>query len=266
VPEEEPEEVEAPVAAEEEEKPEKEDGSQEVNFEDLNVFGVEDVTNIGNGQPLFSSFSFEDWTMMTLRFEMYLLATAFTKDVDDPDRHGIPLEHLPFYYNRYFKKALNVKFFGVETAEELLDFIKDTVVVSAKKKVLQPCIPDNMDGYSIFAMLTEEARRDRSMRIDLGDESARIKMSQPQMPTALGAMKSPVPASMAAMSRLANAPVKPGLVASARPSGASWTSPPGSRPSAAVAFGGGGAVRPSGMGAPRPWHGAGMTKGGYGRS
>lgn len=31
---------------------------------------------------------------------------AFRKDANDADRVLVPLDHLPFYYNRYYKKAL----------------------------------------------------------------------------------------------------------------------------------------------------------------
>ena len=56
--------------------------------------------------------------MLTLRFELHLLSHAFRKDANDADRVLVPLDHLPFYYNRYYKKALSTKSFGLDTLEE----------------------------------------------------------------------------------------------------------------------------------------------------
>merc|ERR1719382_573232 len=103
-----------PEPEEEEEEEEEDDGK--VDFEKLDVFGVEDIMDVGGGEPLFSCFGFEDWSMMSLRFEIHLLTHAFRRDVNDPDRVGIHLEHLQFYYSKYFKKQLNVRFYGVDTA------------------------------------------------------------------------------------------------------------------------------------------------------
>jgi len=122
--------------------------------------------------------------MMSLRFELHLLAHAFRKEVNDPDRLGMPLEHLPFYYNKYFKKALNTKFYGVEGPRELLEYVRDTVIASGKNQVVEAQLPDDMESLGIFVMLTEESRRERMRRIDMGDDSARLKLSQPQVAVA----------------------------------------------------------------------------------
>jgi len=155
-----------------------------VDFENLDVFGVGNILDIGGGEPLFSAFGFEDWQMMSLRFELHLLAHAFRKEVNDPDRLGMPLEHLPFYYNKYFKKALNTKFYGVEGPRELLEYVRDTVIASGKNQVVEAQLPDDMESLGIFVMLTEESRRERMRRIDMGDDSARLKLSQPQVAVA----------------------------------------------------------------------------------
>lgn len=165
--------------AEEEEEDDKDDGK--IDFDKLDVFSVEDILDVGGGEPLFSTFGFEDWTMMSLRYEIHLLAHSFMRDVKDPDRIGIHLDHLTFYYSKYFKKALNVKYFGVETMHDLIDLIRDTAVVSRKVKVVETQLPDDLESLGIFVMLTEEARRDRLRRVDLGDESAKLKLHQPQV-------------------------------------------------------------------------------------
>lgn len=153
------------------------DAEPAVDFDRLDVFGVEDILDIGGGQPIFSAFALEDWTMLGLRFETHLLAHAFRRDVNDPDRAGIHAEHFAFYYNKYYKKTLTTKMYGVDTIKELLDYIKDTVIISGKNQVVQPLLPDDMESLGVFAMLTEEARRDRTRRVDLGDESARLKLA-----------------------------------------------------------------------------------------
>lgn len=161
----------------------------EVDIESLDVFAVEDVCDVGGSpkMPLFTKFAFEDWTMMGLRYELSLLTHAFRRDVNDSDRIGIHIDHLGFYYNKYFKKALNTKFYGVESMKELLGLVRDTVVVNRKNQVVEPQLPEEMESLGILAMLTEEARRDRTRRVDLGDESARLKLSQPSAAAAVQA-------------------------------------------------------------------------------
>eukprot|EP00444_Apocalathium_aciculiferum_P005405 CAMPEP_0183413718 /NCGR_PEP_ID=MMETSP0370-20130417/21890_1 /TAXON_ID=268820 /ORGANISM="Peridinium aciculiferum, Strain PAER-2" /LENGTH=1097 /DNA_ID=CAMNT_0025596963 /DNA_START=30 /DNA_END=3319 /DNA_ORIENTATION=- len=156
---------------EEKEEAEEEDEEAKLDFDNLDVFGVDNVVDVGAQVPLFKAFRFEDWAMMSLRFELHLLAHAFRKDVEDPDRQGIQTDHLPFYYNRYFKKNLNVKDYGVETAAELIDLVNDCVYL-APKSVLDNRLTEDMESFAVFAKLTEEARRYRALRIDLGEDAA----------------------------------------------------------------------------------------------
>ena len=67
--------------------------------------------------------------MLSVRFELHLLAHAFKKDANDPERQLFVENHVAFYYNKYFKKAFNVKMFGVKDSAGLVDFIKDTVKI-----------------------------------------------------------------------------------------------------------------------------------------
>merc|ERR1712061_129511 len=106
--------------------------------------GVEDVNDVGDGEPLFKEFAFEDWALLQLRYELFLLQAAFRKDVNDPDRPGIHESHFGFYYNKYFRKHLNPKFFGVEGHVELIKLVKDTVML--EEEILSPkasCEPDD---------------------------------------------------------------------------------------------------------------------------
>jgi len=160
----------APMEVEEEEEEE-----DDVDFDGIDIFGVDDVTDIGGGMPLFKDFTFEDWAMMSLYFELHLLAHAFAKDVQDPERPGFVLDHLPFYFNLYFKKPLTPAAFGVETVKDVIVLAKDAVKVTAKGTVAS-WLPEEMESMQVFVQMTEEARRYRKYRIDLGDASARLKL------------------------------------------------------------------------------------------
>eukprot|EP00927_Polykrikos_kofoidii_P065903 TRINITY_DN615_c0_g7_i1.p1 TRINITY_DN615_c0_g7~~TRINITY_DN615_c0_g7_i1.p1 ORF type:complete len:1017 (-),score=207.31 TRINITY_DN615_c0_g7_i1:172-3222(-) len=152
--------------------------------DDLDVFGVTDVCNINTaGEPLFSNFAFEDWALLSLRYELHLLVHAFRRDAEDPERSGIYQEHLPFYYNRYFKKAFNTRYYGVDTYTALVDFIRDTVDIDPISLVLESHIDVELDNFDVFLKLTEESRRYRQLRLDAGEKLPPLDFSKPQPPT-----------------------------------------------------------------------------------
>jgi len=158
----------------EEDEDEGEDVAPEVPAVD--IFTVKDVCDIGEGEPLFANFMFEDWALMSLRFELFLLLKAFKRDMNDPDREGIPEAHLTFYYGRYFRKQLNTRFFGTATVPDLIGLVKDTVKLGESGSVVTARLSEDTDPVSdIFVKLTEESRRDRQRRIDAGDETAKLK-------------------------------------------------------------------------------------------
>jgi len=166
------------------EKPEEEEEGQQ---DDIDIFTVEDVSDVGNGEPLFKDFAFEDWALLQLRYEFYLLQVAFKKDVDDPERLGVPEQHLAFYYNKYYKKVLTPKYFGVTTNTEVTALVKDTVTWNDDVKVMSTPLEEDVEKLDEFVKLTEEHRRERQRRIDAGDETARLKFSplaMQQTPTA----------------------------------------------------------------------------------
>merc|ERR1719162_2509900 len=109
----------------------------EIDFDDLDVFAVEDVTDVGNGEGLFGKFEFEDWTLLSLRFEVHLLLQAFRKDLDDPERPTFHESHFGFYYTKYFHKQFNLKAFGVESLADLVAMIKDTAAVNSENAMLK---------------------------------------------------------------------------------------------------------------------------------
>merc|ERR1719436_1596307 len=114
-----------------EEGPE-EQGAEDHSWEEdsFDVFGVSNVSDLGSGVPLFAHWTFEDWALLCLRFELNLLVHAFRQDVNDPERVGIHADHLQFYYHRYFRKNLQTKLYGVDTLEEVAAFVSDSVSFS----------------------------------------------------------------------------------------------------------------------------------------
>lgn len=219
----------------EEEVEEKEPEEIKVDFDGLDIFGLEDILDVGGGMPLFNNFSHEDWAMMSLRAELHLLAHAFRRDVNDEDRQAIHLEHLAFYYPKYFKKPLNLKLLGVENISELLPHIRDTVMVRRAGQVMLPQLPDDMESFDVFVMLSEEGRRERVRRIDLGEASMKLKMVQPATSAVAASMGAPPITSTPVQARPGNG-AAPGAV---RPVAAQG----GARPM--VAPGAGGGLRPA---------------------
>eukprot|EP00927_Polykrikos_kofoidii_P071496 TRINITY_DN67757_c0_g1_i1.p1 TRINITY_DN67757_c0_g1~~TRINITY_DN67757_c0_g1_i1.p1 ORF type:complete len:896 (+),score=179.87 TRINITY_DN67757_c0_g1_i1:211-2688(+) len=158
-----------------EDEVEESDDDEHVDFHDLDVFGVEDVCDLGRGIPLFKEFLPEDWMMACLRVELYLLVHAFKRDCGDAERKGIHLDHLGFYYSKYFKKALSLNLFGVESTDALMGLVSDTIFINPQR-IIETVISDELESMGVFAKLTEEARRFRILSVDAGDDSAQLKV------------------------------------------------------------------------------------------
>merc|ERR1712217_209791 len=124
--------------------------------DEVDIFLVEDVKDVGNGSPLFADFAVEDWALLQLRMELYYLQSAFRKDVNDPERASIPDAHIAYYYNKYYKKTLNPKNFGKTTNSELCILVKDTAKIDEKELVLSSVLADEPDSFDMFVKLTEE--------------------------------------------------------------------------------------------------------------
>lgn len=164
---------EEPAAAVEEEPEEPEVPA--VDMETVDAFGVADIMDMGNETPLFKEFTTEDWVLTALAFELHLLCHAFKADAKDEERGGMHLDHIPFYYNKYFKKTLNLKSYGVEKIEDLIELVKESVY--CKGKVLESALSEEMENFQIFAQLAEEKRKHRHIMIDAGEESFKLKFS-----------------------------------------------------------------------------------------
>eukprot|EP00933_Yihiella_yeosuensis_P020190 TRINITY_DN1624_c1_g1_i1.p1 TRINITY_DN1624_c1_g1~~TRINITY_DN1624_c1_g1_i1.p1 ORF type:complete len:922 (+),score=332.71 TRINITY_DN1624_c1_g1_i1:84-2768(+) len=157
---------------------EKEEPEVQVDFEGVDIFGVGEVNDIGGGMPLFKDFASEDWALMSLCFELHLLAHAFKKDCNDEERAGVHLDHLGFYYNKYYKKNLVNKQYGCEKTEDLVALAKDVVMVNSSN-ALESLLDDEMEYPQVFVKIAEEARRHRAVLLDMGEESAKLKFQLP---------------------------------------------------------------------------------------
>jgi len=158
----------------------KEGGEEASPASEVDIFGVQNVGDIGSGEPLFAKFEFEDWALLSLRAELDLLMQAFEKDVNDPERPGMHESHLTFYYSKYFQKAITPKLYGVDSNIELSEFVKDVVIVSKETGILEPVLKaDQRGSHDIFVKLTEESRRQRQRRMDAGDDTAKVNFLRP---------------------------------------------------------------------------------------
>lgn len=158
-----------------------EDGEEkpipEIDVEELDVMGVADVTDIGNGMPLFADFVYEDWQLLTARYELSLLVHSFKKDLDDPDRPSFPEGHLSFYYNVYFKKLAVNEACGYKEVAKFCNLIKENVSVNESTGLLEVHMPEDTP-LETYVKLVEDHRRDRQRRVDAGDESAFLKFQR----------------------------------------------------------------------------------------
>lgn len=153
----------------------------EVNAEDLDVWTeVKDVMDIGSGEPLFANFAYEDWALLSIRYELHLLVHGFQKDLNDPERPSFVETHAAYYYNKYFKKAFNVKLFGVNDLAGLVELIKESVKINDKNML--ECGKSEDTPFENFVKLTEDHRRERQRRMDAGDETAQLKFTKPSPP------------------------------------------------------------------------------------
>merc|ERR1740121_1492113 len=126
--------------------------------------------------PLCRDFGPNDWTLMTLAFELHLLGHSFKKDVKEEDRSDIHINHLDFYYQKYFAKQLTPKLYGVDTVQAIVELVKDAAYVDGKGKLVN-CLAEEMERYQVFVKIAEEARRYRSLCVDAGDESAVLRIA-----------------------------------------------------------------------------------------
>jgi heterogeneous nuclear ribonucleoprotein U-like protein 1 len=159
----------------------KEEGKTEpaaIDMEELDVLAVEDVSDVGSGEPLYANFVYEDWALLSARYEVNLLLHAFKRDLDDPERPTFQESHLGFYYQKYFHKTFNLGSFSCTKTSEYVALIKDIVAIDVDSKLLKVQLDEDTEA-AMFVKLTEEHRRDRQRRVDAGDETALLKFARP---------------------------------------------------------------------------------------
>lgn len=230
----------------------KKDAGEEKKPKDL--ASIEDINDIGDGEPAYASFEPEDWALLQLRYEVFLLADAYKKDLDDPDRQQIPEVHLAFYYSKYYNKQLNPGIFTLKTVAELVDLVKSTATITDEPRMLALKSEDAEETLDSFVKKTEEARRERKRRSDAGDETALLKynavLAQASQARPINTQARATPA-ISAVRPGAMPGVRPGAVpgvrpvmAGPRPFGLAGLLAPGARPAG---------IRPAGAWAGGKW-------------
>lgn len=143
----------------------------------VDMASVEDIHDVdGEGTPLYVNFKFEDWLLLSVRYELHLLAHAYIEDADDPDRSGILEAQLPFYYHLYFGAQLDpMGRLGVASAADVVRIQKEPVVLEAGEYgLLLRSSWEKETPLEAFVKAVEADRRDRTRRYEAGDETATL--------------------------------------------------------------------------------------------
>ena len=159
------------------------DGTLPESCEEVDPWTLLDPTDIGTGEPLFSKFAWEDWQMLELRVQLHLLVHGYKHAMNDPQRVTFHERHTESYYDTFYRKPLAIRQFGVNSLQELLNMIKDTMEILSSKSMLDPQLSDDTP-FENFLRLTEDARRLRLSRLDSGDATAVLRLSRPATPSA----------------------------------------------------------------------------------
>jgi len=149
----------------------------EVSMPDLAT--VLDVHSAGEqGQPLYAHFKYEDWIILSWRYELHLLVHAFLTDAADADRQGIPEDHVAHYYSLYFGQQFEPTLkLGVEGIPEILKLLKEPRLELVEQVPGRRILLSRVDREAPsedFVSGTEKYRRDRQRRVEAGDESASL--------------------------------------------------------------------------------------------
>lgn len=155
----------------------KTDDLKKVIAENVEVLDVDDITDLGSGEPLFANFEYEDWMLLSIRFELHLLLHGFKKDLADPERPSFGEKHLSLLFNRYFGKAFDQDVFGVTRFEELVKLVKDALSLDTNHMLVTALGADA--SHDTFVKLTEVHRRERIRLLDAGIESAELRFKEP---------------------------------------------------------------------------------------
>ena len=162
-------------------KPKREDSDNvlaEINFDHLDVRSAQDVADIGTGGPVFSKFCFEDWSLLDLYYELYLLLYAVSEGEGILGRPSLPLAHLERHYYACFDKPPGINDYGFKEFGELVGIIKHTVDFCSAGQCLTPLL-GALTTPGHFVKLQENYHRIRMSRVDRGDEAAVLRFRSP---------------------------------------------------------------------------------------
>uniref|UniRef100_A0A7S1WG85 B30.2/SPRY domain-containing protein n=1 Tax=Alexandrium catenella TaxID=2925 RepID=A0A7S1WG85_ALECA len=183
-----------------------------IKLEDVDVHNCD-----GDGTPIYANFKYEDWLLLSWRYELHLLVHAFMEDVADPDYKGIPEEHVAHYFRLYYGIPCDLKgklgMDGLPAVVKLLKGPVELVELKPGYKVLQSTLPMSATADD-FVRSIESYRRDRARRVEAGDESARLSFPKPSAKAAPA--KAPVGKAPLAKAPVAKAPVGKAPVAKAK--------------------------------------------------
>lgn len=149
----------------------------------IEVSDVKDVHDIdGKKTPIYANFKYEDWLLLSWRYELHLLAHAFLIDVDDAQRMGIPEDHVSHYFNLYFHASLEPRArLGVDGLTQAVKLMKEPLIleeIRPGRRVLQSKLEKDTP-LEAFVSSIEVYRRDRQRRMEAGDESAQLSFPKP---------------------------------------------------------------------------------------
>lgn len=136
-----------------------------------------DILDLGNGEPLFSKFSYEDWCILSLAYELHLCVHNFRMALDDDDRPSFAEKDLAFYYHKHYGTNFSTKSYSAESFDGLKTYLKDIIRIN-KQGQLETLLEDDAE-HDYFVKMIEDQRRERDRRIDAGDETARISFPPP---------------------------------------------------------------------------------------
>eukprot|EP00435_Cladocopium_sp_Y103_P007352 s1653_g2.t1 len=140
---------------------------------------VQDPHNAdGEGTPIYGNFKYEDWVVLSWRYELHLLSHAFPIDASDSDRLGVPEEHMEHYWRIYYHHHFEPRKLGAANLRDALKVLKEPIqlkaTTSGSRILVSAC--DQETSIDAFVVSVEAYRRDRCRRIEAGDESAALNI------------------------------------------------------------------------------------------
>jgi hypothetical protein len=88
-------------------------------------------------------FEDEDWDILNVGFELHLLLHAVRWDENQADRAGFPRGRLDYYYNKYYRKPLDLARFGFTDEDEALRHFGSFITFDAKSNGLGAVLPED---------------------------------------------------------------------------------------------------------------------------